>query len=75
MMYIMAPSAVVVVVVWSYMFDIMPGKFRVKPREFRVKPRALLIIYHWDGQTVRDKSSLASEVPFFCSNISTMLIS
>jgi hypothetical protein len=44
-----------------------------------VKPRALFIIYNWDGQTlcsnpdfIRHKTSLTSEEPSFCSNISTM---
>jgi hypothetical protein len=51
--------------------------------EFRVKLRTIFTLYHWDGQTLcprldgdadflRDKTNLTSEVPSFCSNISTM---
>jgi hypothetical protein len=46
--------------------------------EVRVKPSAISKIYHWDGQTLcsnpdflRDKTSLTSEVTFFCSNFNS----
>jgi hypothetical protein len=46
--------------------------------EVRVKPSPISKIYHWDGQTLysnpdflRDKTSLTSEVPFFCSNFNS----